>query len=1065
MKPLTCETSSTEMAHIPAGKFQMGGKGRHAATPVHTVYLDGFWIDIYEVTNAQFKTFIDANPQWSKDNIPNEYHNGNYLKLWNGSDYPNGKANHPVVYVSWYAAMAYAQWVGKRLPTEAEWEKAARGGAVGKRYVWGDLPDPSKSNYIHNGNPEYTSPVGNFPPNGYGLYDMGGNVWELCLDEYDAKFYRGSADKNPIAGASDIKAIIENFTDVQTARVARGGSWVTPGPAHTADRGRDAPTNTNGWLGFRCAKSITVLEKDKSVMQNTDTGNKFTPQNTTKLLGTPVLLEMEYADEDITSVGSGFFVTPDKIATNIHVLAGAKKVTAKQVSTGKDYTVEGIIAFDDKNDLAVLKISEEETPFPFGNSDKVRIDDQVFALGYPKGEEREATGTIHGIRNSDKWFRVIIPSAGPGHSGSPVLNKKGEVVAVLNQLSYTEGSNTYDFGDAIPSNILEALINRIAYPVEPLSMWQRRSRVRAYAKFSQGNEVLRDGKPKNAIAAYSSAIKLNPDLVEVYSNRGMVKSGLGQYKKAIADYDAALRLKPDLALTYSNRAASKIALKDHEGAIKDCDTALRLNPDLVIAHCNRAVARVSLEDYESTLVDANFVIQLFPDSAEAFRLYTIRAAAKGVLGDTEGAIKDLDEVLTLKPDFAEAYALRSLAKIDSEAYQEAIENAEKAVQLNSTSEIAFASRSAAKRSLGKFNADHENKEEAQKWYHEAIEDARKAIKLKPKSNLPYNTLGRAKQCLGESNAEKGNLEEAKKLYNAAIADHTKSLRIKPKSSSAYNGRGWAKYLLGQLETEQGKTLKAHKYYQESVVDSDEAIRLAPKNSYYAYSYYHTRGAAKAALGDYKKAIEDFNEAIRIKSTHILSYRDRAKAKEALGATDAAKADLQKITQIHIDLAKNCFQEGQAKYQQHEYKAALACFDKALMLNPKYAGAYSNRGMAKSAIGRSESRKRNRSQAQHHFQEAIADYTEAITQNPKYASAYNNRGNAKYRLGLSESDSGNSEKAREHYQDAITDLDKAIQLNPKHVKAHNNRGKVKKALGQQAAAEADYKKAKALEAAD
>lgn len=1052
MKPPNSKTTSTEMARVPAGKFQMGSKER-TAVPLHTVYVDDFWIDIYEVTNAQFKAFIDANPQWNKDNIQSRYHNGNYLKLWNGNDYPAEKTNHPVVYVSWYAAMAYAQWAGKRLPTEAEWEKAARGGVFGKRYVWGDSPDPSKANYIHHGKPEATSPVGSYPPNGYGLYDMGGNVWELCLDAYDANFYILSPEKNPIAGAASIEMVIKNFLDVQTERVARGGSWATPIPAHIADRGRDAPTNTNGWLGFRCANSITVLEKDESVMQS--------PVDP---LGTTVLLEMEYADENIASIGSGFFVTPDKIATNIHVLAGAKKVTAKQVSTGKDYTVEGITAFDDKNDLAILKISEEETPFTFGDSDKVRIDDPVFALGYPKGEKREAKGTVHGIRNSDKWFRVIVPSAGPGHSGSPVLNKKREVVAVLNQLSYVEGSGTYDFGDAIPANILKALIPRIDCPIEPLAMWQRRSRVRAYAKFSQGNEMLHDGKPKNALAAYSSAIKLNPDLVEAYSNRGMVKSGLGQYKKAIADYDTALRLNPDLALTYSNRAVSKISLKDHEGAIKDCDAALRLNPDLVIAHCNRAVARMSLEDYESTLADANFVLQHFPDSAEAFRLYIIRASAKACLGDTEGAIKDLDKVLTLNPDFVEAYILLSMAKVDSEAYQEAIENAEKAIQLNATSEVAFVSRSAAKRSLGQFNANYGNLEEAQRLYHEAVEDAQKAIKLKPKSHLPYNTLGRAKQCLGESSAEQGNIENAKKLYNAAIANHTKSIQIKPKSASPYNGRGWAKYLLGQLEAEQGKTLKANRYYQESIVDSDEAIRLSPKNSYYAYSYFHTRGAAQAALGDYDKAIEDFNEAIRIKPTHILSYQDRGKAKEALGQKDAAKADFQKATQINVDSAKKYFKEGQQKYKQREYNTAIACFDKALMRNPKYAAAFSNRGMAKSAIGRAEAGKGNTDQAQCHFQEAMADYTEAIRLSPKYASAYNNRGNVKYSFGLSESDRGNLDKAREYYQEAIADLDKAIQLDPKHVKAHNNRGKVQKALGKHKAAKADYKKAKKLEAA-
>ena len=247
------ERASTEMVRIPAGEFQMGSNGITDATPRHTVYLDEFYIDPYEVTNAQFKAFIDANPEWSKDNIPSEYHNGNYLKHWNGNDYPNGKTNHPVVYVSWYAAMAYAKWKGKRLPTEAEWEKAARGGVAGKRYVWGNSRDPGKANYGYYG--KHTRNVGSYLPNGYGLHDMGGNVWELCLDEYNKNFYRRSPKKNPIAGVPDIEALMEDFTSVKTMRVSRGGSWNTPGPAHAASRGDDKPTNTNSWLGFRCAKS------------------------------------------------------------------------------------------------------------------------------------------------------------------------------------------------------------------------------------------------------------------------------------------------------------------------------------------------------------------------------------------------------------------------------------------------------------------------------------------------------------------------------------------------------------------------------------------------------------------------------------------------------------------------------------------------------------------------------------------------------------------------------------------------------------------------------------------
>lgn len=119
------------MVLIPAGEFRMGSNDNEAEEsekPVHTVYLDVFYMDVYEVTNAEYKKFIDANPEWGKDRIPDDYHFGNYLKHWDGNNYPSGKGAHPVVHVSWYGAMAYSQWVGKRLPTEAEWEKAARGG-------------------------------------------------------------------------------------------------------------------------------------------------------------------------------------------------------------------------------------------------------------------------------------------------------------------------------------------------------------------------------------------------------------------------------------------------------------------------------------------------------------------------------------------------------------------------------------------------------------------------------------------------------------------------------------------------------------------------------------------------------------------------------------------------------------------------------------------------------------------------------------------------------------------------------------------------------------------------
>ena len=245
------------MVLIPAGEFQMGSVAPEAANdekPVHTVYVDAFYMDQYEVTNLEYQKFILANPRWSKEGIARWLNDGYYLNHWNGNDYPDGKANHPVVHVSWYAAMAYAQWAGKRLPTEAEWEYAAQGGLVGKRYPWGDDIDSGKANYDENVGD--TTETGTYPPNGYGLYDMAGNVWEWCLDEYEENFYAESPRENPLSSAYSMDWIINNFTKVKILPMMRGGSWYPPSAAlRVTGRLWNSPSNTNNSTGFRCARS------------------------------------------------------------------------------------------------------------------------------------------------------------------------------------------------------------------------------------------------------------------------------------------------------------------------------------------------------------------------------------------------------------------------------------------------------------------------------------------------------------------------------------------------------------------------------------------------------------------------------------------------------------------------------------------------------------------------------------------------------------------------------------------------------------------------------------------
>ncbi|MCG8624533.1 MAG: formylglycine-generating enzyme family protein, partial [Proteobacteria bacterium] len=153
--------------------------------------IDAFYMDAYEVTNTQYRKFMDANPQWQKDKALTSIVGEGYLSGWNGNMYPREKANHPVVNVGWFAAKAYAEWVGKELPTEAQWERAARGSLEDKKYPWGDAKPRKRANYnrytrsTNFRNPP-TKQVGSYAPNKYGLYDMAGNVEEWCLDRLDA---------------------------------------------------------------------------------------------------------------------------------------------------------------------------------------------------------------------------------------------------------------------------------------------------------------------------------------------------------------------------------------------------------------------------------------------------------------------------------------------------------------------------------------------------------------------------------------------------------------------------------------------------------------------------------------------------------------------------------------------------------------------------------------------------------------------------------------------------------------------------------------------------------------
>jgi sulfatase modifying factor 1 len=308
-----------DMAWIPGGEFTMGTDDSESMAnerPAHRVKVDGFWMDINDVTNAEFAKFVAAThyvttaertPDWEemKKQLPPGTPKPDAKLLVPGSlvfhttDHPvplddmsqwwiwtpganwrhpegpessiKGRDNYPVVQVSWEDAAAYAKWAGKRLPTEAEWERAARGGLEGKRYVWGDDFRPGGKFMANTWQGQFpvkntkedgyagVAPVGAFPANGYGLHDMAGNVWNWCSDWYDAAFYQGMPAAACCQMPKGPAASSDPANPGAPERVIKGGSYLCSAEycssyRPSARRGMTPDTGT-GHVGFRCVES------------------------------------------------------------------------------------------------------------------------------------------------------------------------------------------------------------------------------------------------------------------------------------------------------------------------------------------------------------------------------------------------------------------------------------------------------------------------------------------------------------------------------------------------------------------------------------------------------------------------------------------------------------------------------------------------------------------------------------------------------------------------------------------------------------------------------------------
>ena len=453
--------------------------------------------------------------------------------------------------------------------------------------------------------------------------------------------------------------------------------------------------------------------------------------------------------------------------------------------------------------------------------------------------------------------------------------------------------------------------------------------------FKLGASFGKKGENKVAEKIFNKIITINPNIPEVWYNKGLILINLGKYDVGIKCFDEAIKINPNLVEAWTNKGSALGKLGKHDEEIKCYEQAIKINPNLAEAWYNKGITLAKLEKYDEAVKCFDEVIKINPDYDKAW--YN-KGAILEKLGKPDEAITCYGEAVRINPHLVEAWYNKGAALAKLEKYDEAIKCYDQVIKINPENDHAWYNKGIALAELEK--------------YDEAIKCYDEVIRINPNFAGVWSNKGSALEYLGKH-------DEAIKCYDEAI-------KINANDAAAWSNKGSALVNLGKLD--------------EAIKCFDQAIKINTNND----TAWYNKGVALANLGKYDEEIKCYDEAIRINPNHDEAWTNKGSTLVNLGKYDEAIKCFDQAIKINPDYDKALFNKGIALGELGKYDEAIKCYDEAIEINPNLAEAWSNKGVALGKIGKHD--------------QSITCFDEAIKINPKDDIAWSNKGVALRNLG-------------------------------------------------------------------